>query len=80
MAVCDYFYFKFVHLYKSNLNQPLTPTALVISETQDEMEMSCFALLELPTLGKPGSRKTPLRKSRIQFPGTRIIPLREYGI
>ena len=47
---------------------------------QDNNELIIQNMLELPIPGEPKNRTNPLRGSRIQFPSTRIIPFRGFGI
>ena len=50
-------------------------------ETQNTVKLGLEeGVLELPIPGEPGHRIIPLRGSIIKFPGTRIIPLKEFRI
>ena len=55
MEVGGYLYFKFIHFYKSNLEQSLPPPALSPLETEDEMTMTYFSLLGGPLMSPQAS-------------------------
>ena len=50
MEVFGYLYFKFIHIYKFNLEKSPPPPASSTSETQDEMSTVRFYLLSVPPL------------------------------
>ena len=66
---------KFETFSKNNMD------ALYIIESMSTYWIQMlYELIELPIPGETGNRIIPIRESGIKFPGTRITPLREYGI